>query len=62
MTRARAMRMVRISKHGGDDAYSWALFVGGVLRFAGMDKREATWRRQRAVDNLTAGRAWAQDR
>ena len=43
---------VRIRKHGGDDAYSWALFVDRRPVMTGMDASEARWRRKRKIDQL----------
>lgn len=40
---AKAARVV-CRKHGGDDLYSWAVFVDGVLRWNGMSRSEASWR------------------
>lgn len=51
-------RRITIRKSGGDDRYSWALFVDGRRTFAGMDRREAMWRRNNAVSNLMSGKAW----
>ncbi len=49
---------VTIRKAGGDDMYSWALFIDGRMVHNGMDKREAAARRDRAIKNLTQGRKW----
>ena len=48
--RARTLR-VRIRKDGGDDAYSWAIFILGKMVYSGMDKNEAEWRRRRYIDS-----------
>lgn len=45
----RAKR-VRIRKWGGDDIYSWAMFVDGQVSYSGMSKSEAEWRRRRFID------------
>lgn len=42
-------RVSRIAKFGGDDRYSWALFVYGSVKYNGMDRNEATWRRDRYI-------------
>lgn len=44
---------VRIRKHGGDDAYSWSLFIGGREAYSGMDRNEAEWRRRRYIESGT---------
>jgi len=36
---------VKIRKDGGDDAYSWALFVDGRMKWNGMTRSEAKWRK-----------------
>lgn len=33
-------------KSGGDDKYSWSVFVDGVEKWDGMCRREAEWRVQ----------------
>lgn len=38
---------VTMRKYEGDDLYSWAVFVDGRLKWNGMSKSEATWRRDR---------------
>ena len=42
---ANIRRRVTARKHGGDDAYSWAVFVDGQLRSAltGLSRRQATY-------------------
>lgn len=45
----RRQKEVRISKHEGDDLYSWALFYNGHAVFTGMSRSEATWRRDRYI-------------
>lgn len=42
-------KAARIAKWGGDDAYSWALFIGGRQAYNGMSRSEASWRRDRYV-------------
>lgn len=36
---------VTIRKHGGDDMYSWAVFVNGVIKLNGLSQREARYYR-----------------
>lgn len=38
---------VTMRKHEGDDLYSWAVFVDGRVKWDGMSRSEATWRRDR---------------
>lgn len=38
-------KQVSVRKSGGDDAYSWAMFVNGREVYNGMSKSEATWRK-----------------
>jgi len=38
---------VTMRKHEGDDLYSWAVFVDGRVKWNGMSRSEATWRRDR---------------
>lgn len=42
-------KAARIAKWGGDDAYSWALFIHGRQAYNGMSRSEAAWRRDRYV-------------
>lgn len=44
-------KQVRIAKHGGDDMYSWALFLNNRVAYSGMSRSEATWRRDRYINN-----------
>lgn len=39
----------RIAKSGGDDMYSWALFIKGKETYNGMSKSEAAWRRDNYI-------------
>jgi hypothetical protein len=43
----------RISKSGGDDRYSWAVFLDGRRVVAGLSRDEAQWHRRR-IDALLA--------
>lgn len=45
---ARARR-ARIRQIGGDDGYQWCLLIDGVVRYAGMTRAEAGWRRTRFI-------------
>lgn len=38
-----------IAKSGGDDAYSWSLFVDDREKYSGMSKSEASWRREKYI-------------
>lgn len=44
---ARKKSRVTYRKSGGDDKYSWSVFVDGVEKWDGMCRREAEWRAQR---------------
>lgn len=46
--RARARR-ARIRQIGGDDGYQWCLLIDGVVRYTGMTRAEAGWRRTRFI-------------
>lgn len=46
--RARARR-VRIRQIGGDDGCQWCLIIDGAVRYSGMTRREAEWRRARFI-------------
>lgn len=43
----------RIGKYEGDDLYSWALFINGRANYTGMSRSEASWRRDRYVEDGT---------
>ena len=43
-------KAARIAKHEGDDMYSWALFINGRVAYSGMDRNEASWRKNRYVE------------
>lgn len=43
-------KLVRIRKHGGDDLYSWSMFVRSAEVYSGMDRNEAEWRRTRYIE------------
>jgi hypothetical protein len=45
---------VTIRKDGGDDMYSWALFIDGRMKWNGMSRNEAQWRKAREVEALDA--------
>lgn len=45
-------KRVTMRKSGGDDKYSWSVFVDGREKWNGMDRREATWRRNAEVKIL----------
>lgn len=42
-----------IRKSGGDDKYSWTLFINGRDVYNGMGRFEAAWRRDRYIDSGT---------
>ena len=41
---------VRIRQIGGDDGYQWCLLIRGRVAYSGMTRSEASWRRQRYID------------
>lgn len=43
---------VSYRKHGGDDKYSWSVFIDGIEKWSGMDQREAKWRAERERQEL----------
>lgn len=43
----KTRKRVTYRKHGGDDRYSWSVFVDGVEKWNGMSRDEATWRAKR---------------
>lgn len=50
----KARKRVTYRKHGGDDRYSWSVFVDGIEKWNGMCRREAEWRARReqaAIDD-----------
>ena len=53
MTKAQATRAVTMRKSGGNDRYSWAVFVHGREKWNGMDRNEASWRRREEIAALT---------
>lgn len=45
----RRKKEAAIRKSGGDDLYSWALFINGRDVYNGMSRSEAQWRRDRYI-------------
>ena len=45
------MPIVTARKHGGDDAYSWAVFLDGRPVVTGLSKREVPYHR-RAIEHI----------
>jgi hypothetical protein len=41
------MKPVTMRKIGGDDAHSWAVVVGGRVKWNGMSRQEAKFRKER---------------
>lgn len=52
MTSRSVANRVRIRKSGGDDAYSWALFIDGHVKWNGLSRDEAEWRRKEEIKKL----------
>ena len=42
-------RRVRIRQIGGDDGYQWCFLVDNIIRYSGMTRSEALWRRTRYI-------------
>lgn len=38
---------VVMRKSGGNDSHSWAVFVDGRMKWNGMSRSEASWRKQK---------------
>lgn len=51
---ARPESRVKVRKSGGDDRYSWALFIDGREKWNGMSRDEAAWRRKQEIEALRA--------
>ena len=45
-------KRVTAKKHGGDDKYSWSVFVDGREKWDGMSQSEARWRKNAAIKIL----------
>ena len=45
-------KRVKMRKSGGDDAYSWSVFVDGREKWNGMSRDEASWRRKNEIRAL----------
>lgn len=39
-------------KHGGDDAYSWAVFVDGRIKFAGLTRSQVPYHKGLAAKGV----------
>lgn len=50
-TESQRKKSVRIMKWGGDDIYSWSMFLNGREVYSGMSKSEASWRRNRYIES-----------
>ncbi len=51
MATATKIRKPKITarKHGGDDAYSWAVFRDGRLMFAGLSRGQVAYYKEQAL-------------
>lgn len=49
-------RKVTMRKYGGDDQYSWAVFVDGRPFWTGLSKREASYYRKLELDKVDPGK------
>jgi len=52
---AAAKRRVRVRKSGGDDAYSWCVFLDGRAFVSGQDRQSATYYYSRLRRQIAAG-------
>jgi hypothetical protein len=52
MTGKSATKRVTARKSGGDDLYSWAVFVDGRTKWTGMSRSEAQWRKSAEIKRL----------
>jgi hypothetical protein len=43
---------VKARKFGGDDAYSWAVFVDGRMFVSGESKQQAQWLKKKFIKEL----------
>jgi hypothetical protein len=41
---------VTIRQIGGDDGYQWCVLIDGRVKWNGMTRREAEWRRQKEIE------------
>lgn len=44
-------KRARIEQRGGDDGYQWCLIVDDKVRYSGMQRGEADWRRKRFIND-----------
>lgn len=47
---------ITIRQIGGDDGYQWAVLIDGRVKWDGMSRNEARWRRQQEVEALEKSR------
>lgn len=55
MQNAKPESRVKVRKSGGDDLYSWAVFVDGRERWNGMSRDCATYYRKKEIERLKEG-------
>lgn len=48
----RAAERVRMRQIGGDDGYCWCVLVDGQVKWDGMKRSEAAWRRGLEIEAL----------
>lgn len=53
MTNKQAKNKVTVKKHNGDDAYSYAVFLEGRVKYAGLTRSEAKYYKAQ-VENAEA--------
>ena len=46
---------VTMKQIGGDDGYQWCVLIDGRVKWDGMTRNEAAWRRKREVEALAKG-------
>ncbi len=52
MKRYSAKKRVTIRQIGGDDGYCWCVLIDGRVKWNGMQRREAAWRRDNEIADL----------
>ena len=43
---------VKARQIGGDDGYSWCVLIDGNVKWNGMTRDEAAWRKKKEIENL----------
>lgn len=58
MSTIKYQRMPKVTMRqiGGDDGYSWCVLVGGSIKWNGMTRSEAAWRKKKETEALVSAR------